>query len=114
MRPSYGIWQPHYAPVLSAEYADNLTLDGTQEMIDREPVGTGPFLLNEYRSGQYIRLARNDVYWKGKPRMPQVVIDMGAGGTGRLSQIADRRVRRIGLPPLPASFRSCATIRVYA
>ena len=77
----------HYAPVLSAEYADNLTLDGTQEMIDREPVGTGPFLLNEYRSGQYIRLARNDVYWKGKPRMPQVVIDMGAGGTGRLSKL---------------------------
>ncbi|MHA7846782.1 ABC transporter substrate-binding protein SapA [Serratia sp. D1N4] len=77
----------HYAPILSAEYAANLTLAGTQEMIDREPVGTGPFLLNEYRSGQYIRLARNDVYWKGKPRMSQVVIDLGAGGTGRLSKL---------------------------
>ncbi|MFC0225889.1 ABC transporter substrate-binding protein SapA [Serratia aquatilis] len=77
----------HYAPILSAEYAANLTRNGAPEMIDREPVGTGPFLLNEYRSGQYIRLARNEAYWKGKPRMPQVVIDMGAGGTGRLSKL---------------------------
>jgi cationic peptide transport system substrate-binding protein len=77
----------HYAPILSAEYADNLTKTGKQELIDREPVGTGPFMLSEYRSGQYIRLARNDAYWKGKPRMPQVVVDMGAGGTGRLSKL---------------------------
>ncbi|PVZ84817.1 peptide ABC transporter substrate-binding protein SapA [Serratia sp. S1B] len=77
----------HYAPVLSAEYAAKLMLNNTPGMIDREPVGTGPFLLSEYRSGQYIRLARNDLYWKGKPRMSQVVIDTGAGGTGRLSKL---------------------------
>ncbi|WON78683.1 ABC transporter substrate-binding protein SapA [Serratia sp. UGAL515B_01] len=77
----------HYAPILSAEYAANLKQSGSPEMIDREPVGTGPFLLSEYRSGQYIRLARNEAYWKGKPRMPQVVIDMSAGGTGRLSKL---------------------------
>ncbi|WP_250144691.1 ABC transporter substrate-binding protein, partial [Escherichia coli] len=67
--------------------ADTLTREGHQELIDREPVGSGPFLLNEYRSGQYIRLARNAAYWKGLPRMPQVVIDLGAGGTGRLSKL---------------------------
>ncbi|KEY60758.1 ABC transporter substrate-binding protein SapA [Serratia sp. DD3] len=77
----------HYAPVLSAEYATKLMLNNTPGMIDREPVGTGPFLLSEYRSGQYIRLARNDLYWKGKPRMSQVVIDTGVGGTGRLSKL---------------------------
>lgn len=77
----------HYAPVLSAEYAAKLMLNNTPSLIDREPVGTGPFLLSEYRSGQYIRLARNDLYWRGKPRMSQVVIDTGAGGTGRLSKL---------------------------
>ncbi|CNH49077.1 peptide transport periplasmic protein [Yersinia aldovae] len=77
----------HYAPVLSAEYADVLTQKGQQAQIDRQPVGTGPFMLNEYRSGQYIRLFRNSKYWKGLPRMPQVVIDLGAGGTGRLSKL---------------------------
>ncbi|HBH67151.1 ABC transporter substrate-binding protein SapA [Erwinia persicina] len=77
----------HYAPVLSAEYADQLTRADRQEQLDREPVGTGPFMLNDYRAGQYVRLQRNDAYWKGKPRMSQVVIDMGAGGTGRMSKL---------------------------
>lgn len=77
----------HYAPVLSAEYADRLTKEDRQEQMDRQPVGTGPFMLSSYRTGQYIRLARNPDYWKGLPRMPQVVIDMGAGGTGRLSKL---------------------------
>lgn len=77
----------HYAPVLSAEYASELSHSDRRELIDREPVGTGPFMLSEYRSGQYIRLMRNNYYWKGLPRMPQVVIDLGAGGTGRLSKL---------------------------
>jgi cationic peptide transport system substrate-binding protein len=77
----------HYAPVLSAEYANNLQKTGDEEQIDREPVGTGPFQLSEYRSGQYVRLVRNGNYWKGIPRMSQVVIDMGVGGTGRLSKL---------------------------
>lgn len=77
----------HYAPILSAEYADNLQKKGNEEQIDRQPVGTGPFQLGEYRTGQYVRLARNGNYWKGVPRMAQVVIDMGVGGTGRLSKL---------------------------
>ncbi len=76
-----------YAPVLSAEYADLLTRSGQPEQMDRKPVGTGPFMLNEYRAGQYIRLFRNDRYWKGMPHMKHVVIDLGAGGTGRLSKL---------------------------
>lgn len=77
----------HYAPVLSAEYAAQLTRLGRQEELDRQPVGTGPFQLSEYRAGQYIRLARNPAYWKGVPRLQQAVIDLGAGGTGRLSKL---------------------------
>ena len=77
----------HYAPVLSKEYADQLSAVGRQEELDRQPVGTGPFQLSEYRTGQYIRLARNPQYWKGVPRLQQAVIDLGAGGTGRLSKL---------------------------
>ncbi len=77
----------HYAPILSQEYADKLTARGQQERLDREPVGTGPFQLSEYRTGQYLRLARNPQYWKGVPRLQQVVIDLGVGGTGRLSKL---------------------------
>lgn len=77
----------HYASVMSAEYAANLTKTHHQELIDRQPVGTGPFQLSEYRSGQYIRLARNPQFWRGAPLMSQVVLDLGSGGTGRLSRL---------------------------
>ncbi|AVT58499.1 peptide transport system permease SapA [Pectobacterium versatile] len=77
----------HYAPILSAEYAQRLTKEDKKELLDREPVGTGPYLLNEYRNGQYIRLTRNSDYWRGLPRMRQVVVDLGSGGTGRLSKL---------------------------
>lgn len=76
----------HYAPVLSAQYADALAKRGQQVQIDRLPVGTGPFMLDEYRAGQFIRLTRNPRYWKGTPRMTQVVIDLApAAPDGSLS-----------------------------
>lgn len=77
----------HYASVMSAEYANKLAADDKQELLDRQPVGTGPFQLSEHRAGQYIRLARHAKFWRGVPRMPQVVIDLGSGGTGRLSRL---------------------------
>ncbi|WP_230479502.1 ABC transporter substrate-binding protein SapA [Izhakiella capsodis] len=77
----------HYAPILSAEYAAKLALEGRKEQLDFKPVGTGPFQLQHYQPGQFIRLQRNPSYWKGKPRMETVVIDLSAGGTGRLSKL---------------------------
>lgn len=77
----------HYAPVLSAEYAAQLAKQRQQSQIDYLPVGTGPFALNEYRSEQFIRLVRNDHYWRGKPSMSQVVIDLTSSGTGRISKL---------------------------
>lgn len=65
----------HYAPILSAEYAQQLTQQDRRELLDRQPVGTGPYRLDEYRYGQYVRLKRNDDYWRGQPRMEQVVVD---------------------------------------
>ena len=77
----------HYASVMSAEYADKLSAEDKQEQMDRQPVGTGPFQLAEYRTGQYVRLQRHPGFWRGKPLMPQVVVDLGSGGTGRLSKL---------------------------
>jgi len=77
----------HYASVMSAEYANQLAKRDRQELLDRQPVGTGPFQLAEYRSGQFIRLQRHANFWRGQPLMPQVVVDLGSGGTGRLSKL---------------------------
>ncbi len=77
----------HYAPILSAEYADTLIKQNHQELIDWKPIGSGPFMLEDYQAGQFVRLMRNKNYWKGEPRMEEVVVDMGEGGTGRISKL---------------------------
>src|SRR5690606_35589882 len=65
----------HYASVMSAEYAATLAKTDHQELIDRQPVGTGPFQLSDSRAGQYIRLQRHEKFRRGTPLMPQVVVD---------------------------------------
>ena len=78
----------NYAPVLSAEYAAQLEKQSRKPALDNFPVGTGPFLLQEYRPRNYIRLVRNPSYWQQElPRMEQVVIDIGVSGTGRISKL---------------------------
>ncbi len=36
-------------------------------------VGSGPFVLTEYVPGQFVRLRANDTYWRGAPRIDELV-----------------------------------------
>lgn len=38
-----------FASILSAEYADNMLKAGTPEKVDLNPIGTGPFQLQQYQ-----------------------------------------------------------------
>ncbi len=41
---------------------------------NQKPIGTGPFKFAEWRRGEFIRLARNDDYWKpGLPYLDQII-----------------------------------------
>ncbi|HET6317037.1 MAG TPA: ABC transporter substrate-binding protein, partial [Chloroflexota bacterium] len=44
-----------FASILSAEYADKMKAAGTPEVIDREPIGTGPFQFVSYQKDAVIR-----------------------------------------------------------
>ncbi|XTZ40322.1 ABC transporter substrate-binding protein SapA [Salmonella enterica] len=89
----------HYASVMSAEYAAQLEKSGHQELLDRQPVGTGAYQLDEYRAGQHVRLQRHENFWRGKPLMQQVVVDLGSGGTGRLSRLLTGECDVLAWPP---------------
>ena len=41
---------------------------------NRRPVGSGPFRFAEWRTDQYIRLARNDDYWEGPPNFREYFV----------------------------------------
>ncbi|QUJ04700.1 hypothetical protein KCP78_07375 [Salmonella enterica subsp. enterica] len=78
----YGIW-PHttFRHVRFRYFAQLSRKDrpGTGDAFGRH----GPFSFR-YRAGQFIRLQRHDGFGAAS-RVPQVVVDLGSGGTGRLS-----------------------------
>ena len=76
-----------YPVIHSAEYANQLAALDEKHIIDTHPVGTGSFKLKEIKHHDYIRLIRNENYWKSPAKMQQVVFDVSSRGTGSLSKL---------------------------
>lgn len=65
LAPFIGIMAHQSLAITSAEYADTLMKAGTPEILDREPIGTGPFSLQDYQPDAVIRLVPfNDTWGK--------------------------------------------------
>jgi len=62
-----------FASIFSAEYADNMMKAGTPDVVDFEPVGTGPFQLVAYQKDAVIRYKANPDYWAGKAPIDNLV-----------------------------------------
>ncbi|WMY95819.1 MAG: ABC transporter substrate-binding protein SapA [Arsenophonus sp.] len=90
----------HYAPILSEEYSEYLYKINHKELIDRQPVGTGPFMLDYYKNNQFIKLIRHDNYWKGKPLMKKIILDLRSGATGRISKLLTGECDALAYPPV--------------
>ncbi|MEP7058006.1 MAG: ABC transporter substrate-binding protein, partial [Caldimonas sp.] len=62
-----------FASILSAEYAEKMKAAGTPELLDREPVGTGPFQFVSYQKDAVIRYKAFDQHWNGRPKIDNLV-----------------------------------------
>ena len=67
----YGFYAGIFEAVLPEHVLGHMT---TTEIINYEPynrgsetIGTGPFKFVEWKSGEFIRVVRNDDYWRGDP-----------------------------------------------
>ncbi len=65
-----------FASILSAEYADKMMRAGTPELVDQEPVGTGPFQLVSYQKDAVIRYKAHPGYWAGKAKIDNLVFSI--------------------------------------
>ncbi len=62
-----------FASILSAEYAAKLEADGKKEMLNQQPVGTGPFGFVAYQKDAVIRYKAHPDYWGGKQPIDDLV-----------------------------------------
>jgi dipeptide transport system substrate-binding protein len=62
-----------FASIMSAEYADQMLEAGTPEVVDLNPVGTGPFQLVNYQKDAVIRYKAHPDYWAGKAAIDDLV-----------------------------------------
>lgn len=59
--------------VLPAHLLADLPPDQWPMRFNRAPVGTGPFKFAEWRTNQFVRIVRNDDYFRGRPHLDGIV-----------------------------------------
>ena len=76
-----------FATIQSKEYADKLLKDGHPELIDQEPIGTGPFELVQYQRDATIRYRAFKGYWGPKPHIDSLVFSITKDPAVRLAKL---------------------------
>lgn len=76
-----------FASIFSAEYADKLLAAGTPEVIDFEPIGTGPFQFISYQKDAQVRYKSFDQYWGGKPKLDGMVFSITPDASVRYAKL---------------------------
>lgn len=66
--------------------------------LNTEPVGTGPYVMTENRSGELIYQANED-YWEGAPPVKELVITTTADDTARVQRVLAGEVDGAAIPP---------------
>ncbi|WJR65247.1 ABC transporter substrate-binding protein [Neorhizobium sp. CSC1952] len=93
LAPFIGIMAHQSLAITSAEYADALSKAGTPELIDRQPIGTGPFQLQAYQQDAVVRLVPFKDTWGAAinnpartPMVDGVVMAISADASVRLQR----------------------------
>jgi len=73
--------------ILSAEYAQTLLEAGTPELLDKEPVGTGPFVFDGFEPGVAVRYQVFADYWEGRQPIDTLVFSITPNPVVRLTKL---------------------------
>ncbi len=76
-----------FASILSAEYADNMLKAGHPEKVDLNPIGTGPFQLQQYQKDSRILYKANKDYWGAKPKIDRLVFSITPDASVRYAKL---------------------------
>nr|WP_174719766.1 ABC transporter substrate-binding protein SapA [Bowmanella sp. JS7-9] len=88
----------NFAVVQSAEYAEHLLAAGTPELIDTQPVGTGPYKFESFRKGSYIRYRRHEQYWGGDVAIDPLIYSITPRSSMRIAKLITGECDAIAYP----------------
>jgi dipeptide transport system substrate-binding protein len=75
------------ASILSAEYGEVLLSKGTAWEIDSNPIGTGPYRLDQYSKGKEIRYSANKSYFRNSTNSDPLVMTILPSATLRDAKV---------------------------
>ena len=89
-----------FASIYSAEYADKLLKAGTPELMNSQPIGTGPFVFSRFQKDAVVRYKANPDYFAGKPAIDGLIFAITPDANVRLQKLR-RNECQIALSPKP-------------
>lgn len=94
-----------FMSILSAEYGEKLAKKENKEQIDRQPIGTGPFVFKAYRKDALIRYTGFDSHFQGAPKLDRLIFAITPESSVRLQKLKVGECHVVIEPPpsdLPA------------
>ncbi|MDH2923843.1 dipeptide transport system substrate-binding protein [Nicoletella semolina] len=76
-----------FLSIYSKEYADQLLAKGTPELLDQQPIGTGPFIFQTYQTDHAVRYIANSHYWKGKAEIERLIFSITPDASTRYAKL---------------------------
>lgn len=98
-------WGMDFASILSAEYADAMMKKGTPENVDTWPIGTGPYVLQQYKVDSQIRYLANPNYWDGPVPTKHLIFAITPNVETRLAKLQTNECQIIPAPS-PVQFEA--------
>ncbi|MDX8364540.1 peptide-binding protein [Cytobacillus sp. IB215665] len=60
---------------------------GSHEFNTKNPIGSGPFIFDEWRDGEYVKVVRNDDYFLGAPYLEEIIYKIVPDQNALLAQL---------------------------
>lgn len=99
------VYNKPYAPALSSwaglecipKHIYSKEPDFNKSPYNRKPIGTGPYVLEEWKTGKYIKLKRFEKYWGIRPKFKQIIYRIISDDNVALSALKKGLLDLIGL-----------------
>jgi dipeptide transport system substrate-binding protein len=87
-----------FASILSQEYFESMMKKGTPNAADVYPIGTGPFEYVSYQKDATIRYKAFDQYWKGRPKVDNLIYSITRDATARYAKLKTGECQVMAFP----------------